>query len=117
MVNSAYMNILVTNAEHDTETPDLGLGTTIATGVQSVLSAVAGWENILTGYTNTIGTKSASIGGGNAGGGLGGLQIGAGNPHLVHINLAATWANTAGAALDADLAGAVILNWSFFGLE
>lgn len=113
VVNSAYMSMLVTNAEHNTEADEIGLGTTIATGAVSVLSGTAGFENILTGQVGAIGTATVGMDISNSTGATGGLKISAGNPHIVHVNVAGAWANTAGAALDADLEGTIVLNWTF----
>ena len=113
VVHNAYMSLTVTNAEHDTEANDLGLGTTIGAGAVAVLSGTAGFENILTGATAAVGTAEVAQDICNSTGGIGGLLIGSGNPHLVHANVAAAWADTAGTALDADLAGTVIIDWSF----
>lgn len=114
LVNSAYMKMLITNAEHDTEDSDVGLGTTIAVGAVAVLGGTAGFENILFGQTIVVGTETPIQSKGDVTGGLGGLNIPATGDHTVYLNLAGAWADTAGAALDADLEGTVILNWEFF---
>lgn len=115
IVNNAHMALTVTNAEHSANNAgELGLGTTIGTGAVAVLSGTAGFENILTGLASyEMGTVGISTDICNSTAGTGGLKIGSGNPHTVHVNLASTWANTAGAALDADISGFVILNWTF----
>lgn len=116
MVNSAYLKLLFTNAEHDTEDMDVGLGTAIGTGAVAVLGGNALFENVLFGQTIVVGTETAIQSKGDVTGGLGGLNIPAagGVAHILHLNLAGAWADTAGAALDVDVAGTVILNWSFF---
>jgi hypothetical protein len=114
-VNNAYMALKVTNAEHiANNAAELGLGTAVATGAVAVLSGNAGFENILTGLASyELGTVGISQDICNSTAGTGGLRIGSGNPHTVFANIASTWANTAGLALDADLEGTVILNWTF----
>jgi len=112
-VNSSFMNMLVTNAEHNAEATDIGLGTAVATGAVSVLGGTAGFENIMTGQTGAVGT--ATVAQALAPNSPFALNIGAGNPHSVYLNVAGAWANTAGVALDADFAGVVILNWTFLG--
>lgn len=112
IVRNAYMALTFTNAEHDAEACDIGLGTTIGTGAVAVLGGTAGFENILTGQTGAIGTEEVAQDICDSASALGGLIIGASDPHIVHANVAAAWADTAGAALDADLAGTVVLDWS-----
>lgn len=114
-VNKAYMALTVTNTEHAANTAgELGLGTTIASGAVAVLSSTAGFENILTGLASyNMGTVGIAQDICNSTAATGGLPIGSGNPHTVYVNIASTWANTAGAALDADLTGFVILDWTF----
>ena len=103
---SAVAELTVANAEHNGESIDIGIGTTIAAGAVSVLGGTPAFENILTGQTAAVGTaKFAAV---NTP-----LVIGSGDSHEVFVNLAAAWANTAGAALDADVSGFVVLEWVF----
>jgi hypothetical protein len=113
VVNSAYLNIDVSNAEHTTEATDIGLGTTIGTGAVATLDGTAGFENIATGFTGAIDTASVTTDICNSTAGTGGLIIQSGNPHLIHINVAGAWADTAGTALDASLTGTVVIHWTF----
>jgi hypothetical protein len=115
IVNNAHMALTITNAEHAANaTGELGLGTTVGSGAVAVLSGTAGFENILTGLASyTMGTVGTSTDISNSTSGIGGLLVPAANAHTVYVNLASTWANTAGAALDADISGFVILNWTF----
>ena len=52
-VFGAYMSIAIkqTEAHITADTPDIGLGTTVASGVVALLSGTAAFENILTGQT------------------------------------------------------------------
>jgi hypothetical protein len=115
IVNNAHMALTITNTEHTANTDgELGLGTTIATGAVAVLSGTAGFENILTALPSYgMGTVGISTDISNSTVGIGGLIIPAASAHTVHVNLASTWANTAGLALDADITGFVVLNWTF----
>lgn len=115
IVHNAKMELLVTNAEHNTEAFEIGLGTAEANGVISVLSGTAAFENILTGQTAAIGTTERAMDISNSTGGTGGLLIPAASSHEVHVNIAGAWADTAGVDMFADLSGLVILNWSFMG--
>lgn len=109
VVNSSHLDLLLTNAEHDTETPDTGLGTTIGSGANATITSAQ--ENIMVGATNTIGTQLRRTSG---------LQLvipaSGGVAHAVFINLALAWADTAGSALDVDMAGTVVLNWTYLTL-
>lgn len=109
-VNSSYMSVNVTNAEHDAEVTDMGLGTVIGTGAIATLTT-ATMEDIHTGQTGAVGTALPSQA--LASTSPFALSIETGDDHTVHLNVAGAWADTAGIALDADIAGTVILNWSF----
>ena len=87
------------------DTPDLGLGTTIASGVVSVLGGTAAFENILTGQTmddcdGTAETVSVATE----------LLIQAADSHDVFLNVADTW------AADGDegilVGGRVVIVWA-----
>jgi hypothetical protein len=110
IIERSYMSMAVTNAEHSAETPDVGLGTTIGSGENATLDVVDGGngENILTGQTandcnGTAEVKTVTTE----------LVIEAASAHTVHFNVACAWADTAGLALDADIAGTVVLVWKF----
>lgn len=111
VVDSAYMAVALTAADATikTDTPDLGIGTVIASGANDVLSATATFEDILTGQTasdcnGAVTTKTVA---GQV------LVIEAASAHTVHLNLADGWGNrAAGAAAGAvAAAGVVVLNW------
>lgn len=102
-----------------TDTPEVGLGTTVASGVQATLGAVASTaENISEGGDTTniapdvAGT--ATINSSKRPTGLSGddgpLVIGEAAAHTVYLNVADGWANvTAAGAVTAD--GIVVINW------
>jgi hypothetical protein len=106
LVRAAYMEVSLssTGATIDADTPDVGIGTTIASGAVAVLGGTAAFENIITGQTlaNTTGTASA-VGVTNAP-----LVITTTGSHLVYLNVADGWAGS-----DAGLkaTGTVILEW------
>ena len=77
-----YTDVAVT-----ADTPDLGIGTTIASGVVAVLGGTAAFENIITGQTmndcnGTVETISVDTP----------LVIAAADSHSVHVNVADGWA-------------------------
>jgi hypothetical protein len=108
-VHSATMSIGVTAAstEAQSDTPDVGLGTTIGSGGVATLDGTPGFENILTGQTASDANGTDIDAAVNTT-----LFIAAAGDHTVHVNIADTWANDSGGDLTADLAGTVILEWS-----
>ena len=95
----------------DADTPDVGLGTVIASGVVSVLSGTATFENIMTGQTfndcngtaevkTTVATSSPFA-----------LVVETADAHTVYLNVADTWAG----ADDITGTGTIIIDWTFLG--
>ena len=108
-VTAAYMSVGLTNAEHAVETPDVGIGTLIGSGANATLGAVGPTaENIITGQTagGCAGTATVKTIVDQP------LAIESGGSHAVYLNAACAWANTAGAALNVDVAGTVVLKWT-----
>jgi len=108
IVKAAYMTVGLTNTDTtvDADTPDMGLGTSIGTGVQALLSGVAGSEDILTGQTvnNVTGTAEVKTIANQI------LVIETGGAHTVHLNIADGWAGSETMVV-AD--GTVVLEWQF----
>jgi len=112
IVTGAYMSLAITQTQGNitADTPDGGLGTTIASGVVSVLSGTAAFENIITGQTFndcngtaevvTV-TPTAAVP----------LVVAAAGNHTIYFNVADTWAASGDSA--ATLTGTVILFWEF----
>ena len=107
-VRATYMSLSVTQTEGNitTDTPDMGIGTVIGSGVVSVLGGTATFENLLTGQTmddcnGTTEVKTVATS----------LVIEAADAHTVHLNIADTWA--ASGDLAAAIAGTVIIEWDF----
>lgn len=86
------------------DTPDIGLGTTIASGAVAVLGGTAAFENILTGQTaaNCTGTVTSAFVNTQ-------LLIPAANSHDVFVNVADGWAADGDPAL--GLSGSFVLTW------
>lgn len=108
VVNSAYMSMAIqqTDGNIDADTPDGGIGTTIASGVVAVLGGTAAFENIITGQTfdDCDGTAEVVTISGSP------LSIEAADNHTVYFNVADGWAASGDAA--AGLSGTVTLNWT-----
>lgn len=109
VVDVSYMNVAVTQTEGNitTDTPDVGLGTVIASGVHALLSDTTGAENLLTGQTATdcSGTSTVKTVADQR------LVIESGDDHTVYFNAAAAWSASGDAA--AIVSGTVVLNWQF----
>ena len=104
----AYMSIAITQTQGNinADTPDVGLGTTIASGVVALLSGTAAFENIMTGQTaaNCTGTATVQTVHNH-------VDIAVGDDHTVYLNVADGWAASGDAA--ALLTGTIVLNWQF----
>jgi hypothetical protein len=110
LIDAAYMSVALTSVEHSAETPDVGLGTVIGSGAVADLSGTATFENIITGQTANDMNGTAEV--------KASLPTTIGYPLLVSsddvfFNMAATWANTAGADNTVDISGTVVLLWRF----
>jgi len=108
VVGSCYMTLGITQTQGNinADTPAVGIGTTIASGVISVLSGTAAFENVIQGKVaaNCTGTATVKTD-------ITQLTIDAADDHTVYINAAATWAASGDAA--AILTGTVVLDWQF----
>jgi hypothetical protein len=114
VIDYAYMTMGLTLAEDTTATPDVGLGTVIASGANALLSATGTFENIITGQTaaDAAGTATVKTALPTAGTPF---IIETGDAHTLHFNIADTWADTAGADLTGDIAGTVTIHWTLMG--
>lgn len=107
VVESAYMSLALQQQDGNitADTPDVGLGTTIATGAVAVLGGTPAFENIVTGQTAadcdgtaTVQTIADQV-----------LVIETGDSHAIYFNVADTWAASGDAG--ALVSGTVTLNW------
>lgn len=112
IVESAYMSVAITQTEGNitADTPDVGLGTVIASGAIATLDGTGTFENIITGQTaadcNGTATVKTAIPTANVP-----FVIEAGAAHTIYLNVADGWAASGDAA--AAVAGTVVLNWRF----
>lgn len=107
VIDKAYMSVAITQTEDNitADTPEVGLGTVIASGAVAVLSGTATFENILTGQvaadcdgTASVKTVADQI-----------LVIESDSAHTIHLNVADGWA--ASGDVGALLTGTVVLHW------
>lgn len=113
VIDYAYMSLSVhATTEQHADTPDVGLGTVIATGAVATLDGTATFENIITGQTaaNASGTATVKTALPTAGVPF---IIAAGDAHTLHFNVADGWANDTSGDLTADIAGTVVVVWHF----
>lgn len=111
IVRAASMSMAIkqTDGNITADTPEVGLGTVIASGAVAVLSGTATFENILTGQvaadcngTATVKTVADQV-----------LVIATAGAHTVYFNVADGWAASGDAG--ALLYGAVVLDWTYMG--
>lgn len=110
VVHGTAMNVTLTAGDGniDADTPDVGVGSVIASGVVSVLSGTATFEDMITGQTatNCTGTNIPAT--------LGTVHpVADAAAHTVYLNVADTWAASGETAC--PLAGTIVIKWSFLG--
>lgn len=106
-VFGAYMSLSIkqTTGNITADTPDGGLGTTIASGVVATLDGTAAFENILTGQTFNDCNGTAEVAHVSTD-----LLIAAADSHVVYFNVADGWA--ASGDTGALLTGTVGILWA-----
>lgn len=108
IVSLSYIGIAITQTQGNinANTPDVGLGTTIASGAITTLDANLAFENIMTGQlaTNCTGTQTKNNTSTH-------FDINASDDHNLYLNAATTWA--AGGDTGALLTGTIVVNWQF----
>lgn len=112
VVESAYMSLAIqqTQGNITADTPDVGLGTTIGSGVVAVLGGTAAFENVITGQTAADCDGAATVKTATPTAGVP-LVIATADAHTLYFNAADLWAASGDAA--AGLAGTVVINWSW----
>jgi len=105
-IKTSYMSMALTSAATDIEedTPEVGLGTDMASGAQGVLTSTD--EDILTGQaaTNCKGTATVKTIVPNLG-----IDKGTSVDHTVYFNFADEW--TSGGDTGCGIAGTIVLEW------
>ena len=109
VIRDASMSVAIQQVDGNitADTPDVGLGTTIASGAVAVLSGTAAFENILTGQTASDCNGTATVGTVDTP-----LVIATAGDHTVYLNVADGWA--ASGEANGTVSGTIILNWDFF---
>jgi len=108
LIRDAYMSVGLSGVTITNDTPEIGLGTVIASGAVAVLSGTATFEDIITGQVaaDTNGTATVK---GTAPTANVPLEITTGGAHTIYVNMADGW----GANTDADgvLNGTVVISY------
>lgn len=108
-VRNAYMSMAIQQVDGNitADTPDVGLGTTIAAGANALLSDTSGAENIMTGATADDCDGTAEVASVDTV-----LEIAAAGAHTVYFNIADGWAASGDA--NATATGTIIINWNWW---
>lgn len=112
--NASLVGTVNAAVDVQTSTPDTGIGTTVASGANAVLSAVAATaENILGGVA-AASVNNGAVGGSSVTGpgSLIPLFIAAAGVHDLYLNMAAAWANVTAAGA-VTFTGIITLRWRF----
>lgn len=108
----SYMSVGVTIGTVTTDTPDVGVGSVIASGATALLSGTATFEDYITGQTaaDSAGTATVKTATATAGA-LTGISLNeAASAKTIHINAADTW--DAGITGNLTATGTVTLKWT-----
>lgn len=110
VLSACFKSVAITQTQGNitADTPDMGLGTVIASGAVATLDGTATFENILTGQTmaDCNGTgKIAAV--------ASTTTIISTAAHTVYLNVADGWAASGDAA--AAISGDVIITWEYLG--
>jgi len=99
------LGLTATDATIAADTPDLGIGTVIASGAVALLSGTATFENVMTGQTQTncTGTVVKAVS-------TTSLGILASAAHTLYLNCADGWA---GADTNIKANGTIVIEWTF----
>ena len=107
LITGTSMSVAIAGAAAiQADTPDIGIGTVIGSGVVAVLGGTATFENILTGQTMTDCNGTATVATVSTN-----LVIAAAGAHTVYLNVADGWA--AGGDASADVSGTILLTWKY----
>lgn len=115
-VKSVHMDVSVTQSQGNinADTPDVGLGQTIATGAVSVLGGTPAFEDYVTGSAAADCTGTTTDLSEDTTPAALTLNI-AGGPKTLHFNAADGWDAAAGGDAAATLSGTITIEWSFLG--
>ena len=114
VIEYAYMTMAVTvaSAQQTADRPDVGIGTVIGTGSVATLDGTSEFEDIITGQTAADSNGTATVVTVLPTAAVP-LVFASGDAHTIHFNVADTWADDTGGDLTADIAGTVVLVWTF----
>tara|TARA_Y100000034_G_scaffold132026_1_gene194061 strand:- start:2767 stop:3624 length:858 start_codon:yes stop_codon:yes gene_type:complete len=105
-VHTSYMELAIAGVSATTDTPDVGLGTVIASGAVTVLGGTATFEDVQTGVAADDTNGTAEIAASAAA-----LNILTGGAHTIYFNAADGWGANADAA--GTVNGTVVLRFTY----
>jgi len=97
-------------APTETGTPDIGVGSVVASGAIDVLSGTATFEDVMDGFTGTAITSGGSVSN-NYVEAEAGVLNGAATANKIFLNFAETWTATE----DLTISGTVTIFWRYLG--
>lgn len=109
IINAAYMTVALSGSGSaiDTDTPDVGVGTVIASGAVATLDGTATFENIITGQTANDVNGTAEVKTTIPTAGVP-LVRESGDAKTIHLNMADGWAGSA----NVTATGTVTIYWT-----
>ena len=108
LIRDSYMSVGFSGVSTTTDTPEIGLGTVIASGVVTALSGTATFEDIITGQVAADTNGTATVKGVAPTANVP-LEITTAGAHTVHVNMADGWG--ANADQSGLLNGTVVLSF------
>ena len=108
LIRDAYMSLGFSGVSTTNDTPEIGLGTVIASGAVSVLSGTATFENIITGQVAADTNGTATVKGVAPTANVP-LEIPTAAAHTIHVNMADGWG--ANADQSGLLNGTVVISY------
>jgi len=110
-IHAAHMDLAVTHdgAESAAGAGEFALGTTLSTGAYATIGASAATDENICGPLAGVDTADAAVSTVK----VSNLILDDTATRKCYFNIADTWANVASTALDSDIAGTVILEWTF----
>ena len=114
LIEGSQASITLTAADGniDADTPEVGIGTVIASGAVTALNGTATFENILTGQVATNCSGTATVKGASATAGVL-LEITSAGAHTIYINVADGWAASGETAC--PVTATIYLFWKYIG--
>jgi len=111
IVNSSYQSMALTaeDGNIDADTPDVGIGTVVASGAVATLDGTSTFENLNTGKAAANCTGTPTVQTAKTTDAVGGFAIETGDAHTIFFNVADGWAASGETAC--PIAGTIVIEW------